>query len=424
MPHTPMKNAASPPIRAMRRASVTRAMAGLRRSMAGRLSDVGGRRGGVQSARRNALRPVYSAKLPRSAVDDLVLERADVLDADLDAVADVQRADASRRAGQNDVARYQRHHAADEAHQRVGVEQHVAGAGALSEFSVDARLDEQVAGIDIGGHPRAERAEAVESLGARPLPVDPLQVARGHVVAAEEPQDALGGLRGRRHVRSASDDHAQFAFVVDAADALGNRDALAGADDGGGRLDEDHRLERGLVAHLGDVVLVVQADADHLGGGHGAQQVRVHERNDAFGLPLGERLVADQGDRHIVCEPVAAVSIMQQTHHPHPVLPYPLETVLSGACFHRRGLISCEYSVNGANGRGGVGADRRGELLDSESPAEEMPYSSASTSASHDASMMFSETPTVPQLCSPSPDSMSTRVIAPVPFFSSRTRTL
>ena len=38
--------------------------------------------------------------------------------------------------------------------------------------------------------------------------------------------------------------------------------------------------------------------------------------------------------------------------------------------------------------------------------------------------MMFSETPTVPQLFSPSSDSMSTRVTAPVPFFSSSTRTL
>ena len=38
--------------------------------------------------------------------------------------------------------------------------------------------------------------------------------------------------------------------------------------------------------------------------------------------------------------------------------------------------------------------------------------------------MTFSPTPIEPQTCSPSLASMSTRVIAPVPFASSRMRTL
>src|ERR1700712_4912195 len=52
-----------------------------------------------------------------------------------------------------------------------------------------------------------------------------------------------------------------------------------------------------------------------------------------------------------------------------------------------------------------------------------MPYSSESTSASHEASMTFSETPIVPHTSSPSEVSSSTRVTAPVPFASSRMRT-
>ena len=51
-------------------------------------------------------------------------------------------------------------------------------------------------------------------------------------------------------------------------------------------------------------------------------------------------------------------------------------------------------------------------------------YSSDSTSASHDASMMFSETPIVPHSAWPSEESSSTRVTAPVPWCSSRMRTL
>ena len=51
-------------------------------------------------------------------------------------------------------------------------------------------------------------------------------------------------------------------------------------------------------------------------------------------------------------------------------------------------------------------------------------YSSESTSASQEASMMFSETPMVPHSRSPSEESSRTRVTASVPWVSSRIRTL
>lgn len=50
-------------------------------------------------------------------------------------------------------------------------------------------------------------------------------------------------------------------------------------------------------------------------------------------------------------------------------------------------------------------------------------YSTLSTSASHEASMRFSETPTVPHVFSPSLDSISTRVFAAVASSGSRIRT-
>ena len=51
-------------------------------------------------------------------------------------------------------------------------------------------------------------------------------------------------------------------------------------------------------------------------------------------------------------------------------------------------------------------------------------YSTDSRNASQLASMIFSLTPTVPQIRSPSPLSIKTRVRAPVPEFPSRMRTL
>ena len=51
-------------------------------------------------------------------------------------------------------------------------------------------------------------------------------------------------------------------------------------------------------------------------------------------------------------------------------------------------------------------------------------YSTESTSACQDASMMLQATPTVPHVSSPSAEVMSTRVLAAVPLVSSRMRTL
>src|SRR5207237_5276877 len=53
-----------------------------------------------------------------------------------------------------------------------------------------------------------------------------------------------------------------------------------------------------------------------------------------------------------------------------------------------------------------------------------MPASSESTSASQLASMMFSETPIVPHVSTPSVESSRTRVTAAVPLRSLRIRTL
>ena len=70
-----------------------------------------------------------------------------------------------------------------------------------------------------------------------------------------------------------------------------------------------------------------------------------------------------------------------------------------------------------------VDDDNRHELAPCRSSARSL-YSTESTSARQDASMMLSATPTVPHVSRLSPEVINTRVLAAVPFDSSRMRTL
>ena len=90
-------------------------------------------------------------------------------------------------------------------------------------------------------------------------------VARGDVVAAREPDHVLGASSGVDVACAVADHDAQLGLVVDAADPVGHHDRLARPDHRRRRLDEDHRLAGHRVAHLGDVVAIVQTDAHDLG---------------------------------------------------------------------------------------------------------------------------------------------------------------
>src|SRR5438874_9845192 len=88
----------------------------------------------------------------------------------------------------------------------------------------------------------------------------------------------------------------------------------------------------------------------------------------------------------------------------------------AGAQYRQHTLLLCrsdqrpgERDLFGAHERCGAAAFSRLRCI---------PYSSESTSASHEDSMMFSETPIEPHTSSPSEASSSTRVTAPVPFVS------
>src|SRR5436190_8296414 len=128
-----------------------------------------------------------------------MLDRAEALDLDPDAVTGLQEArrvereaDAGRRAGQDEVARLQGDRLQQEAHKRLYPEDQIISAGVLAQVAVDPRAQLQRLGaadpteLVGGGHPGPPRAERVGALRARPLGLAALEVARGDVVGDGE----------------------------------------------------------------------------------------------------------------------------------------------------------------------------------------------------------------------------------------------
>src|SRR5204862_6940846 len=114
---------------------------------------------------------------------------------------------------------------------------------------------------------RAERAEGVEALGARELLVFFLQVARGDVVGAGVAEDRP----------LLADDDGQLAFVIDALRLRRADDRAVWRQDRAGRLQEDDRLGRRVVAQLLRMIRVVAPDRDDLRRRDGREEL---ERRD------------------------------------------------------------------------------------------------------------------------------------------------
>ena len=202
---------------------------------------------------------------------DRVAERADAGDLHLHHVAVHQGSDTGRRPRRHQIARLQRHHARDEGQDGGDGEHHVRGAAALALHAVHAAAHLEARQVESGAdleHPRADRAERVEALGARPLPVGVLQVAGRHVVDADDARHRRARRRLVRGREPRADHHADFALVLDAPRGGRQHDRLAVADHGGGRLQEEQRALGHRVAELGGVRAVVSADADDFAWAH------------------------------------------------------------------------------------------------------------------------------------------------------------
>ena len=113
-----------------------------------------------------------------------ITQHADSRNADLDSVSGDERTDACGRAGGDDVAGKQGHHAGDPANQEGARINHERGVAGLAHSVVDARFDEDVGGIELGFDVRTDRAKGVEAFTARELHVSLLEVAGSDVIQA------------------------------------------------------------------------------------------------------------------------------------------------------------------------------------------------------------------------------------------------
>src|SRR5690606_34456626 len=100
----------------------------------------------------------------------------------LDHVAWRERSDTGRCAGNDEVARLERHDARCVRKDERNREGHLRRAPALSLLAVHARHDLQLVQCTDLATRLTHRTEAVESLGSCPLTVTLLEVARGDVV--------------------------------------------------------------------------------------------------------------------------------------------------------------------------------------------------------------------------------------------------
>ncbi len=272
----------------------------------------------------SGFRPIHAPPVERESAGGLgphrVGQAAEVFDLDGDFVAVDQRADAGRRAGQDQVARDERHDRRDVGHQLAHREDHVAGGGHLAQLSVDGTGDQRVGRLELGLDPRAERAESVEALAARPLPVGDLQVARRHVVGDGVTEDVTVGRLGGDPTAALADDHRQLGLVLDLLRLGRQADGLALADDGAGRLEEQQRQLRDGGVVFGGVGGVIASDADDLARLDRRQQLDpVESEGRRLAFEQGEGRTVEQADP-IIAHPAPAgrlVAVVAETDQSH-----------------------------------------------------------------------------------------------------------
>jgi hypothetical protein len=153
-----------------------------------------------------------------------MLDRAQALDLDPDHVARLKElswvkahTDPARGPGEDQIAREQRAGLGDEVHQLLTTEDHVGGARVLAQLPVDPGAESQIAGVGdlLGGRdPGTEGTERIGALGARPLGLAELEVARRHVVGHAVAADLLIG----------ADHDRELALVVEPPHHLGAAD--------------------------------------------------------------------------------------------------------------------------------------------------------------------------------------------------------
>src|SRR5207302_11061956 len=112
-----------------------------------------------------------------------------------------------------------RHDGGDELDELARAEREPRGPRSLPGLAVHPALHRQIARVEVGLDPGAERTEPVEALAPGPLTILPLEVAGGHVIPTQVSQDVTSGLLQAHVPRQPPDDHAELGFVVDPSGA-------------------------------------------------------------------------------------------------------------------------------------------------------------------------------------------------------------
>src|SRR6266850_5081150 len=141
----------------------------------------------------DALKAIYQAanastKLPNFQSFDSrhrIAQRPNPFYCDLHYIARLKRSHTSGWAGQNQVTWEEGHYAGNVADYNIERKDEIARVAALSQLSVHPGFElHPSSGVEIASQFRAHRTERIETLGAGPLPIFILQVARGNVVGA------------------------------------------------------------------------------------------------------------------------------------------------------------------------------------------------------------------------------------------------
>src|SRR6202521_1213890 len=158
-----------------------------------------------------------------------ISQRPDSGNHDFHHVAGLHGAHPRRRARRNHVARQQRHYPRNPGNYNINGEEHCAEGGVLFPHPIQEGFNCAVGDVELRFENRSERAERVKGLGARPLFVEGLVVARADVVE----QSVAGNvgaviLAVAQIVALAPHDHGKLAFEIDALHPGQKHDRITG----------------------------------------------------------------------------------------------------------------------------------------------------------------------------------------------------
>src|SRR5208282_1054370 len=145
---------------------------------------------------------------------------------------------------------------------------HSAGGALLPGLAVDRQPHVEplrVADLILGDQPGPERTESLAALALGPLAAAlELENTLGDVVGEAIAGDRLHRLVLGEIARTAADDDAELAFVVELGRALRHHGVVVRPANAARRLVEDDRLLRQWHAGLGGVVGIIEADGDEI----------------------------------------------------------------------------------------------------------------------------------------------------------------